>query len=269
MLLNNVERIYEFLDEQHLNTLNNNGIRTVSEFISVEPQRVTALCRSASCEKIPDLKSILRFRKFLFIHHAPCAAGGWHSNRQIKNNILATGIEDIDKVLNGGFKGGLVYEVYGLPGSGRTQLALFVTVNNALCGGNTLYIDTKNDFCIDRFSEILSNTLKPPRHAEKRIKINCDEHEELLERYVKKVRMAKIYDMEPLLAAVSDILNNLDNLTCENDMLPEDWKFYRNIRLLVIDNIASIVLPLLGNDGYNMGDITGLTSQFIEKIRYT
>ena len=59
----------------------------------------------------------------------------------------------------------------------------------------------------------------------------------------------------------------MNNLVGENDMLAENWKFYRNVRLLVLDNVASIVLPLLGNDSYPMSDIAALTSQLIENLR--
>ena len=266
MLLSNVGSTYEFLDEECLNILNRNGIKRVSDFLSVDPEKIISLCNCLSSGKTLDLQSILSFRKYLFTHYAAFAAGGWYSNVR-KSTILATGVECMDNILCGGLKSGFIYEIYGFPGSGRTQFALFITANNAADKGNTLYIDTKNDFCIDRFCEIMSSKLKPNNSVAKRMKLNCDEHEEIMEGYVKNVRMAKVYDMESLLDAVSEIANSMDNLSGENDMLPEDWKFYKNIRLLVIDNIASIVLPLLGNEQYTMGDITALTSQFIEKIR--
>ena len=70
-----------------------------------------------------------------------------------------------------------------------------------------------------------------------------------------------------MLSSISNIIQNLNDLTSENCLSAENWKFYRNVKLLVIDNIASIVLPLLGDEKYPMGDITALTSDVIDKIR--
>ena len=265
MLLNDIDKIFEYIDQGFLTILNNNKIKTVSEFLCTDPVKVVKLSESG-CLKL-NLKTILILRKYLFTHHSSSASGGWYSNHQISNKAFETDIKNIDKILNGGLKGGLVYEVYGLPGSGRTQLTLHLAAINAIKGGNTLFIDTKNDFCFDRFCEILTSNLKSVKPTAKRVKLNCDENDELIESYVNKVRMAKVYEMESLLDTMSCVVNDMDNLTCENDMLPENWKFYRNVRLLVLDNIASIVLPLLGNDSYPMSDITALTSQLIEKIR--
>ena len=267
MLLQSIDRIHEFLDQRSLNILNDNGIFSVSEFLCIDPNKVVEFFQGEPFDKKHSTSSILNCRKFLFSHHAAIAAGSWYSNVRTKNNIIETGIKCLDNILNGGFKGGLVYEVYGLPGSGRTQLALQIAANNTLHDGNTLYIDTKNDFCIDRFCEIVQNNLKHPKPPAKRKKLSCDENDELLESYINRVRMAKVYDMESLLATLGDIVNDMNSLTRENDMLLDTWKFYRNIRLLVIDNIASVVLPMLGNDHYPMSDITALTSQLIENIR--
>ena len=102
-----------------------------------------------------------------------------------------------------------MYEVYGLPGGGRTQLVLHLAAKNALQGYNSLYIDTKNDFCIDRFSEIISGTLDStnPNKA-KKIKLNCDQNDELLESYVNKVKIAKVFNIESLLKKVTICVYN-------------------------------------------------------------
>ena len=267
MLLQDIDTIFEYVDQTFITTINKNGIWNVSEFLANDPEKIVELSKNESCEQNQNLKSILKLRKFLFTHHASSAAGSWYSNNGIKSHTLESGIQCLDKILDGGFKGGLVYEVYGLPGSGRTQLALHLAAINAINGGNTLFIDTKNDFFVDRFSEILTNNLSVAEPASKRIKRNCDENDELLEGYLNKVRMAKLYVMEHLLDIFCNVVNDMNSLTCENDMLPDNWKFYRNIKLLVIDNIASLVLPLLGNERYPMSDIITLTSQLIEKIR--
>ena len=267
MLLNNIDKVFEYIDQGFLTILNINGIKTVYDFLCTDPVNVVKFSENGCCQQKVDLKTIINLRKYLFTHHASSAAGSWYSNNQISNKSIELDITNIDKILNRGFKGGLVYEAYGLPGSGRTQLTLHLAAVNAIKGGNTLFIDTKNDFSLDRFCEILSGNLKSAKPTAKRMKLNCDATDELIESYLNKIRLAKVYEMELLLDTISGVMNDMNNLTCENDMLPENWKFYRNVRLLVLDNIASIVLPLLGNDRYTMSDISALTSQLIEKIR--
>ena len=70
--------------------------------------------------------------------------------------IIKTG-SALDNLLPGGFKTGSVYEVYGLPGVGKSQLCMTLAVSCALefKGKSVLYIDTKNDLSAERILEIL------------------------------------------------------------------------------------------------------------------
>jgi len=265
MLLENVERVHDFLSLDFITELSKRGVRTVSDFQRYDPEKIVEISHESKCELKETLNTVFKFRRHLFISHASSCDQSWYST-SIKSNILRTRIKEFDAIFNWGFKGGFIYEVYGMPGTGRTQLSLYLTATNALNGGNTLYIDTKNDFCIDRFCEILSYNHKPQNEA-KRIKLNCDKNEELVQSYLNKIRLAKIFSIQSLLTTISSVVKNLSDLTSENSLSPENWKFYRNIKLLVIDNIASIVLPLLGNERYPMSDITAFTSEIIDKLR--
>ena len=269
MLLHEISKVNEFIDQEFIKTLNNQGIWSISDFIDEDPENIVKLSHNNPSEINLSLQLVLKFRKYLLANYPCQAAGTWYRDNRSIPNKLKSGISSFDHILDGGFKGGLVYEVYGLPGGGRTQLVLHLAAKNALQGYNSLYIDTKNDFCIDRFSEIISRTLDSsnPNKA-KKIKLNCDQNDQLLESYVNKVKIAKVFDIESLLEITSNIADDLSTLTSNNNMLPDTWKFYRNIRLLLIDNIASIVLPLLGSERYPMSDITSLTSQLIDKLRY-
>ena len=141
MLLNNIDKVFEYIDQGFLTILNNNGIKTVSEFLCTDPVKVIKFSENGCCQQKLNLKTVITLRKYLFTHHASSAAGSWYSNNQISNKAIEIDIKNIDKMLNKGFKRGLVYEVYGLPGSGRTQLTLNLAAVNAIKGGNTLSID--------------------------------------------------------------------------------------------------------------------------------
>ena len=264
MLLDNVVKIHEFYSPEFVSELNKKGIKTVSDFLRFDPESIVEISLNSKCEPKEILSTVFKFRKYLFTSYANYAAESWYSVNPLASNVLETRIKVLDEVLKGGFKGGVIYEAYGMPGSGRTQLCLHLAVNNSLNGGNTLYIDTKNDFCIDRFCEILTHNLLEA----KQMKRNCDINDELMQSYLNRVKLLKVYNIHSLLRSISNIIKNLNDLKGENCFTAESWKFYRNIRLLIIDNIASMVLPLLGDDNYPMNEITSLTSELIDKLRY-
>lgn len=268
MLLEKIERVHSFISPDFVKVLSEHGIKTVSDFVRVDPEKVVEISKDCKCEEKDNLNIgfVFKFRKFLLTSYASYSSQSWYSTNSIKSNIIRTGIKEFDEIFKYGFRGGFIYEVYGMPGSGRTQLCLYLVATNALKGGNTLYVDTKNDFCVDRFCEILTSNLEP-RNEAKRVKLNCDVNEELVESYLNRVRLSKIYSIQSLLNSLSNVIKNCNDLTCENSMTSETWKFYRNVKLLVIDNIASLVLPLLGDSQYPMSDITAFTSEVIDKMR--
>jgi DNA repair protein RadB len=57
----------------------------------------------------------------------------------------------VDKLLEGGLEAGAVTNVYGPPGSGKTNLA----ISSALaCKGKVVYIDTEGSFSLERFHQL-------------------------------------------------------------------------------------------------------------------
>lgn len=68
--------------------------------------------------------------------------------------ILPTGIKNIDKLLNGGIKGGALTHVYGKARSGKTTLAIQTAVKVAISGWRILYVDAENSFSSQRLRQI-------------------------------------------------------------------------------------------------------------------
>ena len=73
---------------------------------------------------------------------------------QIQNVVrFSTGCNSLDNLLDGGIEAGVITQVYGLPGSGKTQLC------HTLCvmlppNYNAIYIDTEGSFRPERIKEI-------------------------------------------------------------------------------------------------------------------
>lgn len=70
-----------------------------------------------------------------------------------------TGCSGIDTMVGGGFFGGELVEVFGAPGSGRTQLLLGTAVRAIAHGHHVIYIDSEGGLLASRVREILCNFL--------------------------------------------------------------------------------------------------------------
>ena len=51
------------------------------------------------------------------------------------NNMISTGLKKLDQFLGGGIKEGLITDVYGSNATGKTQLALQISLNVLKNGG--------------------------------------------------------------------------------------------------------------------------------------
>ena len=71
------------------------------------------------------------------------------------NNMISTGLKKLDRFLGGGIKEGLITDIYGSNGTGKTQLALQISLNVLKNGGQVLFQDTTNEFRPERLVEIM------------------------------------------------------------------------------------------------------------------
>lgn len=73
----------------------------------------------------------------------------------------------LDRLLDGGIEKRSITQIYGPPGSGKTNISLILTVNVAKTGKKVVYIDTEGGMSIERikqlagsdFEEVASNIL--------------------------------------------------------------------------------------------------------------
>lgn len=75
-------------------------------------------------------------------------------SNELHTGLLSTGAKNIDKLLNGGIRGGTLTHVYGKARSGKTTLAIQTAANVATSGGRTLYVDAENSFSPKRLQQI-------------------------------------------------------------------------------------------------------------------
>ncbi|KAL0269487.1 UNVERIFIED_CONTAM: hypothetical protein PYX00_007198 [Menopon gallinae] len=156
--------------------------------------------------------------------HGP---GGYKLYSEVidKCAIISTGIENFDKLLDGGFITGNIYELCGSVGSGKTQICMTLAVNvcNNLPEQSVLYIDTKNDVSGHRILEIIENSER-----------NIENAGELMNR-IKICRALKATELLSLLQKLTKDLDEAEGRTL-------------GFRIIIIDSLSCLFFRFLGAD---------------------
>ncbi|MFB6144459.1 MAG: DNA repair and recombination protein RadB [Candidatus Nanohaloarchaea archaeon] len=72
----------------------------------------------------------------------------------MKVERLSTGSEPLDELLSGGIERGIITNVFGESGSGKTNLCVQVAAELAEGGEKVVYIDTEKGFSPERFAQV-------------------------------------------------------------------------------------------------------------------
>jgi len=68
--------------------------------------------------------------------------------------MISTGLQKLDNFLSGGIPNGIIVDIFGGNGTGKTQLVLQLSINSIKNGGNILFLDTTGGFRPERILEI-------------------------------------------------------------------------------------------------------------------
>ena len=85
--------------------------------------------------------------------------------------MIKTGLEELDKFLNGGIKEGLITSISGQSATGKTQLAFQICLNALDHGKEILFYDTTGEFRPERLVEMMQYQKIKPSLLDK-IKVN-------------------------------------------------------------------------------------------------
>lgn len=72
--------------------------------------------------------------------------------------MISTGLKKIDNFLSGGIPNGVLVDIFGENGTGKTQLLLQLSINSIKNGGPVLYFDTTGGFRPERILQIQKNS---------------------------------------------------------------------------------------------------------------
>jgi len=77
-----------------------------------------------------------------------------------KMNKTSTRSEVIDKLLNGGIENDIITTIFGPAGSGKTNICIMTAINISKNGKKAIYIDSENNFSVERLKQIESDDYK-------------------------------------------------------------------------------------------------------------
>lgn len=94
---------------------------------------------------------------------------------------VPTGIDFLDKLLNGGYEPGIVTTIYGPSGSGKTNFCLLAMIKIAGMGKKILFVDTEGGIAVDRIKQITKYYEEVLRQVIFFQPVNFNEQNEVLE----------------------------------------------------------------------------------------
>lgn len=233
MILLSVDLCPEILTPELISVLDIQlKVRTVQDFIRTDPYKVLNAWHSC---RGPDITKILHLRTLLlsqFSAEEQNLGKCFLRDRFEERNPIRIHLQDLDELTSSNlFKPGHLIELFGCPGSGKTQFAIYLATKTIMsCNGNVVYLDTRGDFCVERFLEMV------------------DER-----KFNDKIRICQPEDLD----GISRVLNYIWENSRDN--------FMKGCRLLVLDNISSIVQPLLRDN--NVSNVFGRVSQVIGQLK--
>jgi len=181
---------------------------------------------------------------------------------------IKTGSNELDNLLGGGVETQAITELFGQFGSGKTQLALQLSVNVQLpvekggLNGTAVYIDTEGTFRPERIMQLAAAKNMDPKEALKNIYVarayNSD-HQMLLAEKATEIAEEK----NTKLVVIDSLTSHFrSDYTGRGELAPRQQKLNRHLHdlqrnLADLHNLAVVVTnQVLSNPGMMFGDPT-------------
>jgi len=122
--------------------------------------------------------------------------------------MIPTGLQKLDEFLSGGIPSGIIVDIFGGAGTGKTQLLLQLSINSIKNGGHVLYLDTNGEFRPERILEI-----------QKQTKTDYD--------FLQQITVSRLTNTSEQIKSIKNIQNNhfslivIDNIT---DLFSYEYK---------------------------------------------
>ncbi|XP_063448881.1 DNA repair protein RAD51 homolog 4-like [Mytilus trossulus] len=223
------------LTDDVVTTLKDNGIRSVVDLITQNLEDLSQKTKLSYKDLVAIVNVLLaQYSSF------PVTGEALYNTVLTSTSILPTACQGFDQILDGGLYTGEVTEVAGEIASGKTQICLSMTAS-VICHSkqNVMYVDTAGGFCAERLEEILYTKYQQEDNPDVFSHIRC----------------IQTYDIYSLLSELQQIKVNI---------IQQSDPFYAGLKLIIIDNVASVIYPILGG---NQLDGHGLIAQLSQLLK--
>ncbi|XP_037665847.1 DNA repair protein RAD51 homolog 4 isoform X2 [Choloepus didactylus] len=213
------------LTQEMVQLLKSRGIKTVVDLVSADLEEVAQRCGLS-------YKALVALRRVLLAQFSAFPFNGADLYEELKTStaILSTGIGSLDKLLDAGVYTGEVTEIVGGPGSGKTQICLYVAANVAhSLQQNILYIDSSGGLTASRLLQLFQARTQ-------------DEEEQA--GALQRIQVVHAFDIFQMLNALQDLRGTLaqqvtNHMTRDRDSgrlkpaLGRSWSFVPSTRILL------------------------------------
>ncbi|MDE1725289.1 MAG: recombinase RecA [Thaumarchaeota archaeon] len=178
--------------------------------------------------------------------------------------FISTGLLGLDELLGGGISAGTITDISGPGGSGKTQLAMQISLNS-LQQSMVLYQDTSGGFRPERMLQMIQVRGLEPSLLDDVIVARITNTAEQLE-YVKKISV-----MQPRLVVIENITDLFSfEYSKESSMLEKHVQFIKYMHelsfLAVQNKIAVVVTNVVRNmEGREVENLNNSISMFVHK----
>ncbi|XP_037665845.1 DNA repair protein RAD51 homolog 4 isoform X1 [Choloepus didactylus] len=206
------------LTQEMVQLLKSRGIKTVVDLVSADLEEVAQRCGLS-------YKALVALRRVLLAQFSAFPFNGADLYEELKTStaILSTGIGSLDKLLDAGVYTGEVTEIVGGPGSGKTQICLYVAANVAhSLQQNILYIDSSGGLTASRLLQLFQARTQ-------------DEEEQA--GALQRIQVVHAFDIFQMLNALQDLRGTLAQQVTGSS---------GTVKVVVVDSVAAVVSPLLG-----------------------
>ncbi|XP_034687451.1 DNA repair protein RAD51 homolog 4 isoform X2 [Vitis riparia] len=230
--LKSLECEYPIIDSDFQNFCASHGIFSVEDILIHDLYMLVAFAEQQSTSE--RLKQgITQILSIIDGQHQPWLNGmELLEDAQQNKQVLSTGCEGIDMLLQGGLCVGHLTELVGPSSSGKTQICLKVASGVATrYMGGVVFIDTGNSFSPLRIAHFINQI---PDTIFKEVKQN------ILEKVMSQILCHSVFDIFAML----DVVHQLEYSLRSQVQTGAD-----QVRLLIVDSISSLITPILGGSG--------------------
>ncbi|MFZ0184515.1 MAG: ATPase domain-containing protein [Nitrosotalea sp.] len=155
--------------------------------------------------------------------------------------MISTGIAGLDNLLGGGIVGGMIIDIFGPGGSGKTQLAMQISLNS-LQDGTVLYQDTSGGFRPERMLQLIKLKNLQSSLLDSMIVARITNTAEQFE-YVKKIS-----ELSPKLVVIENITDLFTfEYSRETNSLEKHVRFMEYMHLLSMTSINTRIPIVVTN----------------------